>query len=284
MIKAAESLYISPSAFSHALGRLRGILQDPLFIRIHGEMKPTQKANEIAPIIFQSLEMLSINLFDNELFEYKTSSYEFSLGATDYTMFSIVPMLLKQCRQLAPHLKFKIYDESKSTALENIQLGKLDIIGYSEYDEKLPTYLESFKYFSDQYVVLAAKGKYQTISLKDYLQADHIRISSWNEHSGIIDQSLHQLGLKRNIIIELPHIMSIPHLIESSDLIITLPYKAAQLFKSIYSVEFFDLPFNVPKYDVNIFSLKKEELNAQQRWLINQILDQFKGNSLVNKN
>ncbi|WP_353170703.1 LysR family transcriptional regulator [Acinetobacter rudis] len=271
---AAESLFISPSAFSHALNRLRSALQDPLFVRVDGEMKPTKIAEKIAPAIFDSLEILSTQLFNNEEFDYKKSSYKFSIAATEYTIFSILPSLIKRCRTLAPNISLKIIHESRENSFKNMQLGKIDFtIGYSEQVEELPKDLESFKCFKDKYVVVAPKGKYQSINLEEYIQANHIRINAWHEHNGIIDQSLKKIRLKRNIVVELPNIMSSPYLIEGSDLIITLPYKAAIVLQDFYSIEFFELPFRVPEYQVNIFSVKQDELNPAQTWLINQIKD-----------
>jgi len=52
---AADRLALTPSAVSHALGRLRTQFDDPLFVRVGGKMRPTPRAlllaNEIAPIL-----------------------------------------------------------------------------------------------------------------------------------------------------------------------------------------------------------------------------------------
>jgi len=277
VIQAAESLFISPSAFSHALNRLRTVLNDPLFIRIEGEMKPTKKAEEIAPFIFNSLETLSINLFSNEEFNCESSTYEFYINATEYTAFSILPSLIQRCRQLAPNIRFKILHENKSNSFKNIQLGKIDLtIGYLEQEETLPKNIESVKCFTDRYVVVVPKGKYQSIDLDVYIKNNHIRINAWHDHEGIIDQSLKKLGLTRNIVVELPHIMSSPYMIENSDLMINLPYRAAKVLKDIYPIEIFELPFNVPEYEITIFSLQQEHLNDAQAWLMSQINEIFK--------
>lgn len=276
--QAAESLYISPSAFSHALNRLRTVLNDPLFIRIDGKMQPTKKAEAIAPTIIKSLEILSLELFSDAPFDNKNAAYEFSIAATEYTLFSVLPLLIQRCRNLAPHVSLKVVHENKNNSFKNIQLGKIDFtIGYSEYEETLSKNIDSFVCFTDRYVVVTPKGKYTSMSLDEYIQANHIRISTWHEHNGVIDQSLKNLGLMRNIVIELPNIMSSPYMIENSDLIITLPYKAANILKEIHPITLFELPFHVPEYEVQVFSLKEQELNSAQTWLINQIKEAFIG-------
>ena len=45
---AAEELAMSPSAFSHALARLRTTLADDLFVRIGHIMQPTALAEDMA--------------------------------------------------------------------------------------------------------------------------------------------------------------------------------------------------------------------------------------------
>src|ERR1700726_1289451 len=47
--RAAARLFLTQSAVSHALGRLRVALDDPLFIRIPSGLQPTERAHQLAP-------------------------------------------------------------------------------------------------------------------------------------------------------------------------------------------------------------------------------------------
>src|SRR5919108_2458436 len=46
--RAARKLNLSPSAVSHGLGRLRRLLNDPLFLRTPKGVVPTARATELA--------------------------------------------------------------------------------------------------------------------------------------------------------------------------------------------------------------------------------------------
>ncbi|MCC1492628.1 LysR family transcriptional regulator [Cognatishimia sp. F0-27] len=52
---AADRLHLTPSAVSHALGRMRTQFDDPLFVRVGGKMQPTAKAvllaDELSPVL-----------------------------------------------------------------------------------------------------------------------------------------------------------------------------------------------------------------------------------------
>src|SRR5918993_4346064 len=53
--RAAERLNLSPSAVSHGLGRLRRLLNDPVFLRTPKGVVPTARALELAGPISQVL-------------------------------------------------------------------------------------------------------------------------------------------------------------------------------------------------------------------------------------
>ncbi len=71
--KAAERLFISQSAMSKTLGRLRELFDDPLFIRKAGGMVPTPRAEQVAghlPQVLQAVqEMIRPADFDPLTFD-----------------------------------------------------------------------------------------------------------------------------------------------------------------------------------------------------------------------
>src|SRR5256885_7423857 len=60
--RAGERLGLTQSAISHALNRLRYVLQDELFVRGPDGMQPTERAAEIAPRLRQGLLQLQLAL------------------------------------------------------------------------------------------------------------------------------------------------------------------------------------------------------------------------------
>ena len=77
---AADRLALTPSAVSHALGRLRTQFDDPLLVRVGGKMQPTPQAlllaNELAPV----LRGLRRALEPAEPFDPATSDRVFRIG------------------------------------------------------------------------------------------------------------------------------------------------------------------------------------------------------------
>ena len=59
---AAEQCFVSQSAMSHTLQRMRTLFDDPLFERVGASMQPTRHAQEIAPVIDKLLGSIKNDL------------------------------------------------------------------------------------------------------------------------------------------------------------------------------------------------------------------------------
>jgi len=77
---AAEKLHVTPSAVSHALGRLRTQLDDPLFVRVGGKMQPTAKAVQLADDLTPILRGLRRALKPQDAFDPTTSNRVFRIA------------------------------------------------------------------------------------------------------------------------------------------------------------------------------------------------------------
>src|SRR3546814_17923871 len=60
------------------------------------------------------------------------------------------------------------------------------------------------------------------LDLESFLSLSHLLVSSENERFGVVDVALPKLGLKRRLVLTLPHMYAAPALIASSDMIATI--------------------------------------------------------------
>ena len=106
--KAADRLFMSQSAFSHALNRVREQLDDPLFIRTSQGMEPTPRARQLIPVIRESLGRLERGMTGSRQFDPATSARTFYLGAVDYFEFLGLPRLVSQFKTEAPNIRLSV--------------------------------------------------------------------------------------------------------------------------------------------------------------------------------
>src|SRR3954447_20036208 len=81
--RAAQRLKLSPSAVSHGLGRLRRLLNDPLFLRTPKGVVPTARATELAGPVADVLARARSVISSAAPFDPERSTRRFTIGAPD---------------------------------------------------------------------------------------------------------------------------------------------------------------------------------------------------------
>src|SRR5258708_5479817 len=87
---AAMRLSITPSAVSHALGRLRYLLKDQLFVRGPRGMQATPRAAEIGPRLRDGLHQLEMALAPLD-FVPEESNRAFTIACSSYICAVLMP-------------------------------------------------------------------------------------------------------------------------------------------------------------------------------------------------
>ena len=93
--RAAEKVFLSQSAMSHALNRLRDQLDDPLLVRTEGGLKPTPRALSMLPQVRQALQLIEHSLTPPQPFAAATSDRTFSGSLDDVRLWAaavVVPL------------------------------------------------------------------------------------------------------------------------------------------------------------------------------------------------
>src|SRR6187401_1395260 len=102
--RTADRLNLSPSAVSHGLGRLRRLLNDPLFLRTPKGVVPTARATELAAPIADVLARVRSVLATAAPFDPSTSTRRFTIGAPDGISAVVLHPLLVALGPVAPRI------------------------------------------------------------------------------------------------------------------------------------------------------------------------------------
>lgn len=264
---AAEELIISTSALSHALTRLRTVLNDPLFYREGHRMCPSVYATQLAPSISSALTFLNQQLSPQPDFSPLVSSDCLQIAITDFTAFCIFPPLMKRLQSVAPNLSFELRYLPHSPALTELLAGEVDLaLGFNALNENEHPDLEVINWLTDEYVIISNINRLQ-LNFDDYLAARHLIVTPWNEARGVLDIELERLGYTRKIAIKTPSMLSAPFIIEDSDLLMAIPKSAAEKFIRTARLKIFALPFAVAPFEVKIYSHIRSGKSGATHWL-----------------
>jgi DNA-binding transcriptional LysR family regulator len=144
--RAAARLYLTQSAVSHALARLREMLGDPLFMRIPSGLEPTERAHQLAPRLRVALAEIH-SVVATPIFDRAKTRQRFVIAAGHYFCTLIVPSLIALARKSAPGITLQIVNISanRAQALEQQQID----IALGAFD-RVPPRLRSEVLFLDE--------------------------------------------------------------------------------------------------------------------------------------
>ncbi len=274
LTRAGQILCITQPAVSNALTRLREVFNDQLFVRTAKGMTPTPVAQNAIGSIREALELLRAGLMEGDTFIPQTSCKAFRLSLADLAETLILPGLLKQVHRSAPHVSIESHYLNYDDSVKELATGKMDFTVASPYLDK--TQLNYALIIEDDYVCAVRAGHpvlKKPFGIDQYLELSHIHLSRQKERSAHVDQVdsvLHKLGRERLISLWAEHYAMAPHIVDTSDLALTIPRRFAEQCK----LAVLELPFTMPRLELYLYWHKSTELDPASRWFREILLHQ----------
>jgi DNA-binding transcriptional LysR family regulator len=122
--RAGDRLGLSQSAVSHALGRLRLLLDDELFVRRSTGMEPTPRSLEIGPALHTALLQMQAALAPAG-FDPATTERRFAIAAGPYGCAVLIPQVVRMLGERAPGSTLQVLPYGAET-LEALDAGRGD--------------------------------------------------------------------------------------------------------------------------------------------------------------
>ena len=267
--KAAEVLNLSQPSVTYNLNLLRKQLNNQLFERAQYGVKPTTTADKLYPVFKTSLFNIEYAISEIKQFNPYTAENVFRICLSDIGEMTILPTLTNYLRDHAPNIILEV-KEVKSELVENWLVENIvDVAIFNSSNIDYPK-LSYKSLLYEKYVCLVNKNYYnieKPLSLDDYLNASHIAIKSSTGHT-LVDQTLKQLGHKRKIKLVVPHFCILRGILNTSNLIATLPMRAAQDYLNDLNFYIFIPPFEIPGFHVGMHWFQHHEDPIAHQWFI----------------
>lgn len=266
--RAAEAIGLSQPAMSAAVGRLRTLFDDPLFVKTGAHMRPTPRAAQLAPSVRQVIATIKADILQAQTFNPLEAQRTFTIVAPDIAEIKLLPKLLACFAEQAPRANLRTLAMPRHAAAEVLESGEAELaVGYFPDLRKAGFYQQ--KLFSAGLACVVRRDHPTigaTLSLKQYLAASHALVRpEGREH--VFDQALQQRGLKRRVVLEISHYMSLLPVIESTDLVATVPQDLAELFVSHAAVRMLPAPVISPPVEVMQFWHSRFHKDPGNVWL-----------------
>lgn len=271
---AGNRLGLSQPAVSYALGRLRAMFNDPLFVRSGNTMQPTSAALELREPIRRAMSSIQEALRYGERFDPGRSTRTFHITMSDIGEMVFLPPLCEKLRDVAPNIHLEVSQLPLVQIEEALRSGRLDLAIGNLPTLKASTHFHSL--FHEAYVCMTRKRPGETrrkLTVNEYMELAHVFVASADNSHRLIEDFLRERNMRRTIALQIPHFSVVPQILQRTDWAVTLPRRAAQNFNSGRNFSTFELPVAIPEVEVTVHwhaDFKDSEANC---WLRNLLIE-----------
>ena len=273
---SAEKLGLTQPAVSNALKRLRAVLKDELFLRTSRGMEPTPYALHLAEPVIYALNALQTAFTTRNSFDPLASTRTFNLAMTDIGEMYFVPPLMNALSEAAPHVRISTVRPNAGNLKEDMESGTVDLaLGL------LPNLQTGFfqrRLFLHKYVCMFRKGHplaKSPMTLKQFTELDHVGILAANTGHGEVDGLLDRAGIKRKMRLVVPHFIAVGHILQTTDIIATLPERFAERCEVPFGLVTSPHPVRLPDIAINLFWHAKFNRDPSNMWIRQLVVKLF---------
>ena len=274
LTRAANKLGMSQPAMSNALARLRETLDDPLFVRTARGMESTPRARLMAEPIRQALDLMQNSLRLDSAFDFASSSRTFTVAVEDYGEAVVMPRFMEWLNRVAPGVRVRIRPELGNALLAEMKRGAIDMA--MEYHR---SHDDDFKVqpLMEETLVSMVRQDHplvgDSLSLGQYASLAHVVIEPRSPRGPIVDRELKKRGLSREIALQVPHFLSMPLIVRTTDYICTLPLRMARVYAEHFRLKVLKPPIDFPSIPIYLVWSKSLDADPGHRWFRNSFHD-----------
>jgi DNA-binding transcriptional LysR family regulator len=276
--RAAERLNLTPSAVSHGLGRLRRLLNDPLFLRTPKGVVPTARAMELALPIGDLLVRAKSIIATAEPFEPARSTRRFTIGAPDGVSAVILHPLLAELRRSAPRIDISLRqllpvpgetspDRAWRFVFAELESSAMDIAIIPSIN--IPVRFHARTLYEEDFVIAARAGHpfAKKPTLDSYCAMQHAVVSLTGDPHGFIDTALAKHGRTRRIGLTVPNFMFALAVVAETDFVAALPRRFAAMHAQRFGIVSLEPPLALTRFRLQAIASKAAMLDKGLAWL-----------------
>jgi DNA-binding transcriptional LysR family regulator len=235
---------------SAALARLRTLFGDPLLLRTAGGMLPTSKGLELAAPVRQLVADVGRLVQQAGAFDPASARVTFTIAASDYVEYAILPRLVDYLEANAPLARFAVRAMDFGAIGRQLEAGEVDLgilgAGFA------PLHARSRPLFLERFVCVVRRDHPRIrdgLTLDEFCALDHLLVQpSGSGFTAQTDDALAAIGRRRQVRLSVPHFLLVPEILMRSDMIVVLPERLARGYRDRFRI--FELPLEMPPFTI----------------------------------
>ncbi|RYE83795.1 MAG: LysR family transcriptional regulator, partial [Myxococcales bacterium] len=208
--RAGRRLGLSQPATSGALGRLRAMLGDELFVRTPRGLAPTARGEQLAAPVARALRDLRAAL-DQPDFDPAAEERTFTIGAVDAAVAVVLPSVAARVLREAPRTRLAVVSLDPTRAASLLEDGAIDLALTPA--AAVPQHLDGHELFRLDLMVAMRPGHPlagRPIRLADLAAYPQVRVVFASATPGPIDAALAAQGQPRHVAVVVGSFLAVP--------------------------------------------------------------------------
>jgi DNA-binding transcriptional LysR family regulator len=274
----AQRLGMSQPSASAGLSKLRHFFQDDLFVRTGRGLRTTPFADGLKIPVRIVIETINNEILCRPAFEPRSSDRSFTLTMPDLGEVIFLPPIIAKLHEEAPHISLICLNVPYGEVRDALEEGVIDLaIGY--FPDLLEPAVKSQLLYEDPMVCIVRRDHPRVqgpISLEEFLDLDHLVMEHQGRQANFEDGRM-ELDIKRRMLLQIPHFMSIPRLIAATDMIGIVPLSLASSFIAQYRLQIIAPPMALSSITLKQFWHRRMHNDPAICWLRNIVAAQLIG-------
>ncbi|XOV81009.1 MAG: LysR family transcriptional regulator [Aestuariibacter sp.] len=264
---AAQEHFLTQSAASHALKKLRAQFNDELIVLVGGKSHLTEKGELLKGLLSRVIDELETGLsaIENPDVEWQ----EVRIGIEDYCEYRFCNDILAALRAAFANIKVRFVHFPDEEIEEALYTKKIHFaIGVSNPNS---SNIKKKRLLTDRLVT--AMGVNHPIvreglglTVENYVKYPHANISTPDSGLSDVDIALSELGKNREVIFSAAYFLSAPEILKTDNLLLTGSELLLTRLKLQHDIKLFQPPIKLPTYDISLFwHIKDDQTAALQK-------------------
>jgi DNA-binding transcriptional LysR family regulator len=276
--RAAAELDLSQPGTSLALGRLRKVFGDPLFVRSATGMLPTPRCTQLAEAAAKAIADFSGHAQNQSVFDPATSQRDFVVTMLDVGELHFLPPLMAYMAREAPNCNLRsepFATDDVDTALED---GRCDLaLGIFPNLERPALYMQQIFMHTLVCLVRADHPTVTTsrVSMRRFMELSHAVVHPKGISQEFFEALLKEKGITRRVQLKTVNFLPVPSIIANTDMIVTVPRSIADYFIRIEKLRMVEPPINIKPYPIRQFWHPRFHTDPAVKWLRESVVRLF---------
>ena len=278
--KASKRLFVTQSAVSGSLLKLREIFDDQLLVRNGRQMELTARGRSLVQPVRDVLRNIQNILSLREDFHPATAKRTFRVAMSDYCMMTLMPKLVRRITKVASAIRI-VVESVGPASFERLEVGEVDLCVMPNEQRSLrkpahPEFLRDHALYEDHFVCCVAEdhplGK--TMTIDEYQRFPHARAFFGEDMMTVDELAFEQLGISVPGIVQIPSFSLLLYQLPGTHLIATVPSWIARIFESSLAVRTIRPPVELPLIAESLIWHQRYDADRGLSWLRGVIIEE----------